>query len=348
MAFAIPMFLLFIFGYAITWDVKDIRTSIYDLDKTQDSRQFVANLRESGYFMIINHPESYRNLEMSIEKGGTLIGIVIPSDFSKDIKAGKTVSIQALIDGSDSNTALISLGFLNAITQRSSIQFAAEKIGIKLVSPIELRPRVWYNPELSSKNLVVPGLMAVIMMVIAALLTSLTIAREWDRGTMEQLIATPIRRQELILGKLLPYLVIGFIDILLCVIVGTLIFGVPFRGNLLLLMGLSIFFLVGAMSLGILISVVARSQLLASQVAMITTYVPSIILSGFMFPISNMPAFIQYITYLVPARYFVTITKGIFLKGIGPSILWREVIFLLIFSAGMILAANLKFKKWLK
>ena len=212
---------------------------------------------------------------------------------------------------------------------------------------MENRLRVWYNPELQSKNYIVPGLIAVIMMVIAALLTSLTIAREWERGTMEQLIATPIRVPELILGKLLPYFGIGVIDVMLAALAGTLVFRVPFRGSVVLFLGLSLIFLLGALSLGMLISIKAKSQLVASQVAMVVTFLPSFLLSGFMYDIGNMPGWLQAITHAFPARYFVTILKGIFLKGIGLRMLGTEAAFLTLFTLIVMAAANRKFQKTL-
>ncbi len=214
--------------------------------------------------------------------------------------------------------------------------------------PVEGRPRVWFNPELQSKNYIVPGLIAVIMMVIAALLTSLTVAREWERGTMEQLIATPIRVPELILGKLLPYVGIGFVDVVLSVLVGTTVFGVPFRGSLPLLLILSLVFLLGALGLGMLVSIKTKSQILASQAAMVVTFLPAFLLSGFVFDIANMPGWLQAITHVVPARYFVTILKGIFLKGVGLRVLGMEVLFLALFSLVVMTAAHRAFRKSLE
>ncbi len=211
--------------------------------------------------------------------------------------------------------------------------------------PLDVRPRVWFNPDLESKNYIIPGLIAVIMMVIAALLTSLTVAREWERGTMEQLISTPVKGRELILGKLLPYFAIGMFDVLLAVLMGEFLFQVPLRGNVALLFAMAAIFLVGALSLGMVISVVTKSQLLASQLAMVMTFLPAFLLSGFMYAISNMPKPIQMVTYLIPARYFVALLKGIYLKGIGLDILFIEAGLLTIFGVMMIVLANVKFKK---
>ncbi|MCZ7625425.1 MAG: ABC transporter permease [Candidatus Methylomirabilis sp.] len=254
--------------------------------------------------------------------------------------------VQALLDGSDSNTATIAISYLEAISGRYSTQLVTEQSGLTRLDPPS-RPvcASGTTRELESKNYIVPALIAVIMMVIAALLTSLTVAREWERGTMEQLIATPIKVPELVLGKLLPYFAIGFIDVTLAVLAGTLIFRVPFRGDLVLLLGLSLIFLLGALSLGMLISIRAKSQLVASQVAMVITFLPSFLLSGFMYDIGNMPGWLQAITYAFPARYFVTILKGIFLKGIGLRLLAIEAVFLGLFALIVTVAANRMFTK---
>ncbi len=346
MAFVIPMILLFLFGYALTLDVDNLKTVVYDQDRTPASRDFLRAFSESGYFGVVGTAGSYADIEWALDSGRAQVALVIPRHFARDLDLGLTVSIQALLDGSDSNTATIAVGYLEGIAGRYSTQLITEQAGlIRREPPVETRLRVWYNPELQSKNYIVPGLIAVIMMVIAALLTSLTIAREWERGTMEQLIATPLRVPELVLGKLLPYFTIGFIDVVLAVLAGTLVFRVPFRGNLVLLLGLSLVFLLGALSLGMLISIRAKSQLVASQVAMVVTFLPSFLLSGFMYDIGNMPGWLQGITYAFPARYFVTILKGLFLKGIGLPVLGAEVGFLALFAAVVTLAATRAFRK---
>jgi ABC-2 type transport system permease protein len=210
---------------------------------------------------------------------------------------------------------------------------------------LDLRPRVWFNADLESRNYIVPGLIAVIMMVIAALLTSLTVAREWERGTMEQLISTPVKGSELVLGKLAPYFVIGLLDMCLAVLMGRFLFHVPLRGSLLLLFGMASLYLVGVLALGLLISILTRSQLLASQFAMVLTFLPAFLLSGFIFAIPNMPRAVQIITYVVPARYFVEILKGIYLKGVGLRVLAMPAALLALFAVAMVSLAVLKFKK---
>ncbi len=349
MAFVIPMILLFLFGYALTLDVDNLTTIVYDQDRTAVSRDFLQGFTESRYFTVVAAAKHYQDVEWALDSGRAQVGLVIPRHFARDLDLGRQVPVQALLDGSDSNTATIAISYLEAISSRYSNRIALEEAGLaRRDAPVENRLRVWYNPELESKNYIVPGLIAVIMMVIAALLTSLTIAREWERGTMEQLIATPLRVPELVLGKLLPYYAIGFIDVALSVAAGVLVFGVPFRGNLALLLGLSLIFLLGALSLGMLISIKAKSQLVASQVAMVVTFLPSFLLSGFMYDIGNMPGWLQAVTYAFPARYFVNILKAIFLKGIGLRMLGVEVLFLTTFALIVTVAANRKFRKSLE
>jgi ABC-2 type transport system permease protein len=274
---------------------------------------------------------------------------VIPCDFAQRIESGRAAPVQLIVDGSDSNTATIAMGYADAVAFAYSQDVAVSEIerlgGQRLHLPIELRPRIWFNAELESKNYIIPGLIAVIMMVIAALLTSLTVAREWERGTMEQLISTPVTGPELILGKLFPYFTIGMIDVLLAVLMGEFLFRVPLRGSVALLFGMAAIFLAGALALGMLISIVTKTQLLASQLAMVLTFLPSFLLSGFMYAVGNMPGPIRVITHLIPARYFVALLKGIYLKGVGLEILAVEAGLLTLFGAAMVLLAKVKFEK---
>ncbi len=287
-----------------------------------------------------------------MDSGEALAALVIPAGFAGMIESGREAPVQLIVDGSDSNTATIAMGYADAAATGYSQDVAREKIrrmgGAEPAPPLDVRPRVWFNPDLESKNYIIPGLIAVIMMVIAALLTSLTVAREWERGTMEQLISTPVKGRELIAGKLLPYFAIGMLDVLLAVLMGEFLFHVPLRGSVALLFAMAAIFLAGALSLGMVISIVTKSQLLASQLAMVMTFLPAFLLSGFMYAISNMPKPIQLVTYLIPARYFVALLKGIYLKGIGLHILYIEAMLLTLFGIMMIVLANKKFKKKLE
>ncbi len=348
MAIAIPMLLLILFGYALTLDVDNVPLVIWDQDKSQISRDYILNFKNSPYFKIVGYFDDYSKLSNYIDRNKAFMTLVIHKDFSKLIQSNQETPVQLLVDGSDSNTATIAIGYVNAVTSSYNKKFIVNslaKMGFNNVSPLELRSRVWFNPDLKSRNYIIPGLIAVIMMVIAALLTSLTIAREWERGTMEQLISTPVKGRELILGKFIPYFVIGLFDVVIAVAMGQFLFHVPLRGNVILLFFLSGFFLMGALSLGMLISIVTKNQLLASQLAMVTTFLPAFLLSGFMYAISNMPKAIQVLSHLIPARYFVVILKGIYLKGVGLSVLGMQVVFLFLFSFITVNLANRKFKK---
>jgi ABC-2 type transport system permease protein len=349
MAVSVPILLLLLFGYALTLDVDRIPTVVYDLDRTPRSRDLVDRFLSSQYFRLEAAAQSYAYLQEMLDTGRALMGLVIPANFSRDLESGRESTIQVLMDGTDANTATIALGYANAITLLYSQDLLKEKmtrLGVgKISPPIEPRIRIWFNPDLESRNFIVPGLIAVIMAILAALLTSGTIAREWERGSMEQLISTPIRKGELILGKLIPYFVIGLIDLSLSVLMGRFLFGVPLRGSGFLLFSLVSLFLLGAICQGVLVSIVTRNQLQASQISMILSYLPTFILSGFIYPIHNMPKLIQVITYVVPGRYVVTLLKGIFSKGVGLEILWIEALLLAVYAGAMIFWAHKRFQK---
>jgi ABC-2 type transport system permease protein len=343
LAFLLPVLLVMLFGYAISWDVEHIETAVLDRDGSARSRELLAAFRASGYFDLERRLDRYDEIDALLDRGAVRVVLVVPADFARELDAGRTAEVQALVDGADANTATIALGYARAIVQDFSKNVRLQ--GGEASLPVESRTRIWYNEDLSSKNMIVPGLVAVIMMIIAAMLTSLTIAREWERGTMEQLASTPVTRGEVVLGKLLPYVAIGLVDVVLVSVVGVLLFSVPFRGDPALLMILSLAFVVGAASLGMVISAVARSQLLATQLAMILTFLPAFLLSGFMYAIEVMPRALQAITYLIPARYFLVVTRGIFLKGVGADVLRVQGWLMIGFAVVGLIAATLVFKK---
>lgn len=343
MAFLMPVILLFIFGYGISLDITSLNMGIYDMDKTAESRELIERFKASGYFKIVGTVNGSKEIDRLIDRNIAHMVLVIPEGFSGSVKSGVPVDIQAIYDGSDANTTSIAMGYTEAIASRYSLSKGAR--GPSGQGQIDLRLRVWYNPELKSRWFIIPGLIAIIMGVISALLTSLTVSREWEQGTMEQLLSTPIHPVELFLGKITPYFLIGMIDLLISVAVGVWVFGVPLRGSLLFLFAVSSLFLVGGLSLGILISTVAKSQLVASQAAFVLTLLPAFMLSGFLYSIDNMPIFIQKITYAVQSRYFVTVMKDIFLKGNHPMVLIKEILFLSAFTAVVFTAAIKKFKK---
>ena len=343
LAVGIPMLMLLMFGYALTLDVDRVPFVVWDQGRTADSRDFTAQFTATRYFDYRGVVGGYVEVERAIDSREAMLALVLPPDFATRIDAGRPAAVQAIVDGSDSNTAGIVLGYAQAITtaynQRLLLAEVRRVTGTTPAPALDLRARVWFNPDLESRNFIVPGIMAVIMGLIAALLTSLTIAREWERGTMEQLISTPVKRAELIIGKLLPYTAIGLANIVISVLMAVFLFDVPLRGSVPLLFGLGMLFVVGTLAQGILISTLAKQQLFASQLAMISTFLPAFLLSGFAFAISNMPLPVQVITHVIPARYFVAVVKGIFLRGVGLATLWPEALFLAVFAAVVALAA---------
>lgn len=336
MALAVPLMLLLLFGYALTLDVDRIPTVIYDQDQTPQSREVVQRLRGSRYFQIVEAQGDYRKIVDRINRSTALMGVVIPNRFAHKIEANEEAQIQILVDGSDSNTAGIGAGYAEALIMAYAQELREARMIRQGMSrpkfPIDARVRVLYNNEMKSRNFIVPGLIAVILMIIAALLTSLTVAREWESGTMEQLLSTPVRPTELLLGKLCAYFVLGMFDMAIALFVGVGIFGVPLRGSTLLLVSSGALFLFGALCWGIFLSTVTRSQLLAYQLSLLSSFLPAFLLSGFIYAIENMPVVIQQFTRIVPARYFVSILQGVFLKGIGFSLLWTDMLFLLIYG----------------
>jgi ABC-2 type transport system permease protein len=349
MAIAIHMLMLLLFGYALTLDVDHVPLLVWDQSDTPISRELVSRFAGSPYFSVRAWVDNGRDLDRAIDSREVLMALVIPRDFSRQLAAGQDAPVQLIAAGSDSNTATIAIGYADAITEVFSQDQMIRQLARRGVEdvrvPLEVRGRFWFNAEMESRNYIVPGLIAVIMMVIAAMLTSLCFAREWERGTMEQLIATPVEGPELILGKLIPYFAVGMLDMVLVVLLGKYLFHVPLRGNVALLFGMASIFLLGVLAMGITISILTKSQLLASQLAMTLTFLPSFLLSGFIFAIVNMPRPIQWFTRLVPARYFITILKGIYLKGVGLEILAGDALLLVVFGLVMVVIANRKFKK---
>ena len=348
-ALAVPLVMLLLFGYALTLDVDRVPTLIYDSDNSPQSRALIERFSASRYFDVQGHVGNYAAIEREVDFGNVMLGLVIPSDYSRKLGAGQRVDVQVLVDGSDSNTAGIALGYVTGLmaTYNLELRLAEQErlTGRRLKPPAEARLRVLYNSQLESKNYIVPGLIAVILMIIASLLTSLTIAREWEMGTMEQVLSTPLRPSEIALGKMLAYFAVGVIDTAMSIAIGVWLFHVPLRGNVVLL-GISCgVFLVGALFWGILISATTRSQLFAYQAGMISSFLPAFLLSGFIYAIENMPIPIQIFTYIVPARYFIVILKGIFLKGVGIEVLWVEFVFLLAFGVIVFLAATKKLRQ---
>jgi ABC-2 type transport system permease protein len=346
MALAVPVMMLVLFGFALSLDVDRIPTMVYDQDRTAASRELIHQFQGSRYFEIAGFADHYDAIERGIDRNTILMGLVIPRDYSKKVESGRVAPVQILLDGSDSNTASIALGYVDSVVRNYTINLRSDmqnrKGGGAMQQPVDARLRVWYNSSLESKNYVVPGLIAVILMIIAALLTSLTIAREREMGTLEQVMSTPLRPAEMVLGKMLAYFVVGVIDATVTVIVGIFVFQVPLRGGILMLGVSTCVFLIGALFWGIFVSAVSESQLQAYQMGILSSFLPSFLLSGFVYAIETMPPVIQWITHIVPSRYFVTILKGVFLKGVGMDVLWGELGLLLLYAALVFLFATRK------
>ena len=348
-AIFIPLLMIFLFGYALSLDVDRIPTLIYDQDQTPVSRDFTHRLGDSRYFKVIRHIDREETIDSTLDRGEALMALVIPSGFSARVKLGRPAPVQAVFDGSDSNTTSIAVGYLKAVVMGFDLDIQARRIrqaGLKMADmPVELRARVWFNPELKSRYFILPGLTGVIMMAICSLMTALTISRERETKTLEQLISTPLTSGELMVGKLIPYMGVGLLDLLLVVGFSVIVFGVPFRGSFLTLLVIALIFLTGTLSWGLFLSVVSKTQLQASQMAMVTVFLPAFLLSGFIYPIENMPRVLQIVTYVVPARYFVSALKGIFLQGVGFRYLWPDVAALIVYAFIVLNLARKKFTK---
>jgi ABC-2 type transport system permease protein len=347
LALAIPLLLILLYGYALTLDLRNVPTVVWDQSRSPESRELLSLYHSSPYFSVRGYHDSYAELQQALDGGRAMVALVIPADFAAKVLVNKPVKIQILGDGSDANTSRLAMNYAATIATIyartvASIHLRQNGRG-ELEQPVLLVQRSWYNPGLRSQNVLIPGIIALVMIVIAALLTSTTIAKEWETGTMEQLVSTPLRGPELIFGKIIPYFCIGMIDVTLAVIMGKWIFQVPIVGNTALLFLMSSLFLIGALFFGMLLSIKLKSQVLANQLAIITGFLPTLLLSGFVFAIENMPLPLQFLTYIVPARYFIAIMRGIYLKGIGLEILWLNALFLFIYGTIMMIAANRKF-----
>lgn len=332
-AIAIPLTMLLIFGYALSLDVDRIPTIVYNLDQSPQGQELVRDFRGSRYFQIIDEVTGYRPIEQAMDSRRALLGLVIPANYARNVLSGNSeAQVQLLLDGSDSNTAAIARGYAEGIIQTYAARLRGEAQSMRAgrIPPVGVsaEPRVWYNPDMVSRNFIVPGLIAVIMMIITGNLSSLTIAREWENGTMEQLLSTPVRPSELALGKLAAYFLVGLVDMAICMLVGVFLFGVPFQGSLLFLTISSFVFLFGSLCTGVWVSATFRTQLMAYQMGTLISFLPGFLLSGFIYSISSMPRVIQAIALFIPARYFINISKGVFLKGIGLDVLWPDFLLL--------------------
>lgn len=335
-----PIFQLLILGYAVSLDVRDIPVVVVDLDQSEISRDFLRAVFNSGYFVEAGREEAAERVDRYLDSGRVSVALVIPEGFERDLLAGKPTSFQGLVDGTESQTATIGLNYLEMIARNYNqkiILRALEKMAAGM-KPVVVRPevRVFFNPALVSRNFLLPGVFGLLLMVMTVILTAMAVVKEYDRGTMEQLIVTPLRPLDIILGKLLPFFIIGTVDVFLIFAVTRFWFKLPLRGSFLLLLGLSFVYMLSTLGIGLFISTITRTP----QQAMLTSFffmIPMMMLSGFVFPIENMPRFFQGLTYVIPLRYYLVILRGIFLKGVGLAALYDEALWLL----GLAVAINL-------
>jgi drug efflux transport system permease protein len=346
-----PVLQLFLLGYAANLDIRNIPLVVCDLDASKTSRDFIAQFPASGYFSLQATVERMSDVDGYINRGKASLGLILPRGMGRKLTGRESVRVQVIVDGAESQSAIVGLNYATMIGLQYSRRILLERL--RSASPalsvpqVEPQVRVWYNPELRSRNFMIPGVLAMVLMMITMVLTSLGIVKEKELGTMEQLIVTPMRPYELILGKLLPFFLIGLVEIAVVVSVAVFGFGVPVKGSIWLLFSLSPIFMLTTLGLGLFISTISRNQ----QQAMLTAaffIIPQIILSGFVFPIENMPRLIQGLTYLVPLRYFLVIIRGLFLKAVGLGALWDEAAALIVFGLAILGLSVLRFRKKLE
>lgn len=348
LAFAIPLLLILLFGYALSLDVDNIPTVVLDQDRTDLSRDFIGRLDASSYFTVTAHLPNSRAVAESLDQGRATLAVVIPPDWTENIRADREAPMQILLDGSDPNFTGIARGYVNAFVERYNrdmlTQFLRRQGMERIDPPVEGRIRVWFNEDLESRNFIIPGIIAVIIMIVGAMLTSLVIAREYENGTMETIRSLPVTGNELLIGKAIPYFFIALADVLIAVLMGQALFGVVMKAGFWLMILASAVYILVALMLGLLISVITKSQLVANQMAVMITYLPSLLLSNFVFPVVNMPKALQLLTNIVPATYYIEILNGIYLKNLTLAQMWPNYLVL----AGMLLllaAANVMVMK---
>jgi ABC-2 type transport system permease protein len=347
--FLIPVVQLLLMGYAATTDIKHLKTAVWDQDQTARSRELLEAYRASNYFDITHYVSSQEELARAVDNGEVRAGIIIPAGYERALAKGERVRVAVVVDGSDPSVASAALSAAQGVGQTQSAQILQKALGRSLETApgIEVHPRVWYNPSMESSNFMVPGLIGTILMMLTMLFTAMAIVREREQGTMEQLIVTPIRPLELIIGKVLPFVLIAFLNLLEILFIGVWWFGVPIHGSVPLLLGLSTVFLLSSLGLGILISTVSKTQ----QEAMMLTFfilLPSIFLSGYFFPIDAMPPFLQLVSRFVPLTYVLIIVRSIILKGVGFEALSGEVAALAVFGTAVVLFSAVRFRKRLE
>ncbi len=348
--FVQPIMMLLLMGYAIGVDIANIPTMVYDQSNSAESRRFTDRFWQTGDFHLIGYASSTADIIDQIDRSNAKVGIIIPPDFDSKLVGGQTTSVQVFIDGSDANVARQALFVAQAIGNAAAVEVIGQQLGNPAGStplPIDMRPRLLYNPDMKQVNYLLPGIIGMVLQTQALLMTAVAIVREREQGTMEQLIVTPIKPWELMLGKILPFVVIAFVNVAITLVVGVFWFNIEVKGDVVLLMALSLIFLLGSLGLGILLSTVAKTQMQAQTMAQFII-LPSMILSGFFLPRDNMPAVAYFAGFLMPITYFLVILRTIVLKGMGLSVLWTQIIPLATFSVGVFLAAARAFHKRLE
>jgi len=349
LAFVIPLLLILLFGYALSLDVDHIVTVVVDHDRTELSRDFIRKLNASSYFDIAHHLPDTTSATTHLDRGSATLAVIIPPNWTRDIKADRTAPIQILLDGTDPNFAGLSRSYISAFIENYNrhrlLQFLNRQGLEELKLPVEGRIRVWFNEDLESRHFIVPGIIAIIIMIVGAMLTSLVIAREFENGTMETIRSLPIGGGEFLIGKAIPYFFIGLTDVLVAILMGQILYGIIMKSSFWLMVLASTIYLWVALSLGLLISLATKSQLIANQMAILITYMPSLLLSDFVFPVGNMPPFLQMITRIVPATYFINILNGLYLRDLGFYHLWKSYLVLLMMSLILSFITLVRLKK---
>ena len=332
LAFAIPLLLIILFGYALSLDVDNVETVFVDYDRSELSRDFIRKLGASSYFHVAGLLPQTKDAIDYLDHDRVKLAIVIGPDFMKNISADRETQLQIIIDGSDPTYGNILRGYMTSFTdqynQKLLVDYLNRNGQEQIKPPVDGRVRIWFNEDMESRNFIIPGIIAVIIMIVGALLTSLIIAREYENGTMETIKSMPVRAGELLLGKAIPYFFIGLTNVLIAILLGQILFGIVMKGNFWLMLASASLYLCVALSLGLLISNMTKSQLMANQIAILTTYLPSLLLSNFVFPVINMPKFLQMLTLVVPARYFIDILSGIYLRNLGIAYIWPSMLVL--------------------
>jgi ABC-2 type transport system permease protein len=350
-AIVLPLLMMFLFSYAITLDVKEIALAVVDEDNSPESREYVASFLHSGYFRLHASLQDVRQVEALLDRGQVRVALIIPVTFSHHLGQGLLAEVQTLVDGSFPNTALIAINYIDAMTQTYELRLQERALALRIPglvhfsSALQVEPRVRYNPALRSEHFVIPGLFAMILMAFPPLLTALAVVRERECGSIQQIYTTPIRIAEFFWGKLLPYACIAFVEMLLLLLAALLWFHVPIRGSVPLLLGLSFLYVLSTVGIGLVVSTWTRSQVVALLLAIVLTFMPAFLFSGFLFAIASMPPVFQGYTYMFPARYFMAISRGIALKGLGLSDLWPHAALLLGYAMALFWIASLRFQK---